>query len=319
MKRARKLMVIPVELGEWEIASNIEEGKVFIRPEPGGHTGRINNLIFFENGEKLVSASDDKTIRIWSIFNSKKPRLSATIRGEMGKGNPGKIYAIAIDPSERLLAAGGHLPSREIRIHDLETGEILQTLKGHDNVVFSLAFSPDGQYLVSGAGDSTAIVWKLEGDRYHLHKRLEGHQDNIYALSISSNRLAIGSYDATVRLYDINHHFKLIRVLKDHRDRICSVAFSPDEKYLVTGSDDKRILLYDPDGNLIKEFSNKRTIPVGLSFTPDGRYLLSGSLPTQFPVTCYLYHFPSGKVRTAFKKHKNSVFAVAATLDEESK
>ena len=203
----------------------------------------------------------------------------------------------------------------QIRLHDLKTGRVVQVLKGHKGAIHELAFSPDGRFLASGSGgeDCSVIIWKRDGNRFRFYKRLKGYTDGIYGLSFSSDRLASGSHDNTVRLYDVNDDFRLIKVLRDHKNRVWAVSFSPDGRYLVTGSYDKRILLYDRDGNFIKEFSKKETVPVSLSFSPDGRFLLAG-VGVSWPIICYLYSFPSGKVVQAFKKHKNPVKAVASTI-----
>lgn len=76
----------------------------------------------------------------------------------------------------------------------------------------------------------------------------------------------------------------------------------------------KRDLLYNKDENFIKKFTREKTVPRALSFSPDGKYLLAGSYGGALSNICYLYHFPSGKIRVAFKEHKNIVMAVSATV-----
>ncbi len=300
-----------------------KEERIFLRLDPGGHTAKINDLFFFDNGRKLISCSDDKTIRIWDVSDLTHPKLIKTIRGEIGRGWFGMIYAVAVDPLGKFLAVGGNLYMYKssnslsligaVRIYDLRTGEVIQVLKGHEDAVLELSFSPDGRYLASSS-EKSVIIWVREGDKFKFYKKLKGHTHFVYTVSFSKDRLATGSFDNSVRIYDIKNDFKLIKVLKDHKSKVWAVAFSPDGKYLVTGSEDKRILLYDRDGNFIKEFSKKETVPLALSFSPDGKFLLAGSY-LGFPCEiCYLYYFPSGEVAYAFKGHKNVVFAVAATI-----
>jgi len=141
-----------------------KEERIFLRLDPGGHTAKINDLFFFDNGRKLISCSNDKTIRIWDVSDLSHPRLIKTIRGEIGRGSFGKIFAIAVDPKGKFLAVGGWLYdyindrklSDAIRLHDLKTGRVVQVLKGHKNVVSELAFSPDGRFLASGSADNSA-------------------------------------------------------------------------------------------------------------------------------------------------------------------
>ncbi|RLB09681.1 MAG: hypothetical protein DRG27_04170, partial [Deltaproteobacteria bacterium] len=83
-----------------------KQERIFLRLDPGGHTAMINDLFFFDHGKKLISASCDKTIRIWDVSDLTHPRLIKTIRGEIGRGDFGKVYAIAVDPKGKFLAVG---------------------------------------------------------------------------------------------------------------------------------------------------------------------------------------------------------------------
>ena len=152
--------------------------------DTGGHMAIIKGLAFTPDGKQLVSAADDKVIRIWDWQAGKTIR---TIRGQVGPGDEGKIYAMALSPDGRWLAAGGWMkaPARTghvIRLYDFATGKLVALLKGHADVVFGLAFSPDGKRLISGSGDNTAIIWDVESRRSgpslagaqgrHLRRRL---------------------------------------------------------------------------------------------------------------------------------------------------
>jgi WD40 repeat protein len=81
-------------------------------------------------------------------------RIVRTIRGEIGEGDPGKIYALALSRDGRLLAAGGRTGAagqpEPIRLYDLNEGTLIGLLEGHDDAVLSLDFSPDGERLVRG-------------------------------------------------------------------------------------------------------------------------------------------------------------------------
>ncbi|MBZ9741535.1 MULTISPECIES: WD40 repeat domain-containing protein [unclassified Mesorhizobium] len=63
--------------------------------DTGGHSARVTDLAFTPDGEELVSASDDKTIRVWDWQSGVSLR---TIRGYLGNGNDGKIFAVAVSP-----------------------------------------------------------------------------------------------------------------------------------------------------------------------------------------------------------------------------
>ena len=143
----------------------------------------------------MCQQGDDKVIRVWEWQTSKIVR---TIRGQVGPGPEGTIYAMALSPDARLMAIGGHLgavrgnkpPEDEeanpIRLYEFATDKLVTLLKGHTNVVLSLAFSPDGKRLISGSYDQSAIIWDVESNK--LVRRLEGHTAEIYSVGFTPDR-----------------------------------------------------------------------------------------------------------------------------------
>ena len=78
--------------------------------DTGGHMALIKGIAFTPDGRQLVSASDDKTIRVWDLASGKTVR---TIRGESAPGAAGKVYAMALSPDGKWLAAGGLFDPRK--------------------------------------------------------------------------------------------------------------------------------------------------------------------------------------------------------------
>src|SRR5262249_22033630 len=112
----------------------------------GGHTDNIRAIAFTKDGRYLVSAGDDKTVRVWNVATGVTDRV---IRGQIGPFQKGKIFAIALSPDNRFLAVGGYLGDESqpqpIRIHDFQDrqkAEIVDLLDGPVSSVTSLAFSP---------------------------------------------------------------------------------------------------------------------------------------------------------------------------------
>src|SRR5437899_1702202 len=77
--------------------------------DTGGHMALLRDLAFTPDGKQLISAGDDKVIRVWDWQAGK---IIRTIRGQVGPGTEGSIYAMALSPDGRWLAAGGfmHVP-----------------------------------------------------------------------------------------------------------------------------------------------------------------------------------------------------------------
>lgn len=281
--------------------------------DSGGHMAVINDIFFTHDGKTLISASDDKTVRAWDITSGKTIHI---LRGQIGPGDEGKIFAAALSPDNRWLAVGGALNvpnDRIIRIIDFASGQVVRLLNGHQNVILSLAFSADGRYLVSGSGDTTARIWDIASGQ-SLHT-LNEHRDDIYAVAFSPDgHLAVtGSDDNKLKLWD-SATGKHLADLPGHTDTVRSVAFTPDGRYLLSGSSDRTIRLWDGQtGTAIKVLARQDATVDHLSITPDGTKVLTGAGYGQ--KINNVFAIPSGERLTSFSGHQNIVLATAISPD----
>ena len=134
--------------------------------EAGGHHAIIRTLLFTADGRELVSVSDDKTIRVWSVSpDGRHTALARTLWGQMEEGRPGMLATAALSPpdatgQQRWLAVGGSLagsPAERaaVRLHDYTSGAVQALLQGHTDDVLAVTFAPGGRWLASAGKDWT--------------------------------------------------------------------------------------------------------------------------------------------------------------------
>jgi WD40 repeat protein len=248
-----------------------------LRLETQGHNSVIRNAKFTSDGKKLVTCSEDKTIRIW---DTQTGELLKVFRGYINIGFKGMFFSIAVDPKNRYLAAGGWLEGTSkrdaIRIYDLKTGNLLKLIFGHRNVTTSILFSPDGAYLATASFDGDVKIWRVSD--FSVMKTIR-HHGNTYGLSFSkdSQYLASASNDKSIIVTSLRT-FQIVAEKKDaHKKPIFSISFSPNNKYLVTDGMDGKINLWEAkDLKFIKTL--KRVILGSLTSTKfiDDSTIISG-------------------------------------------
>jgi len=219
------------------------------------------------------------------------------------RGHTDDVTSVAFSPDGQILASGS--TDETIRLWNVNTGELLETIEGHTDDVTSIAFSPDGQILASGSTDETIRLWNadiMEADITEMEAEvlwnletgaqieqqtentepllriLEGHEWEVTSVAFSPDGqiLASGSYDETIRLWNVNAG-TLLRTLEGHEWEVTSVAFSPDGKTLASGSRDETTRLWNVEtGELLKTLRAETEEVLSVAFSPDGQTLASG-------------------------------------------
>ncbi|KAL4081514.1 WD40-repeat-containing domain protein [Scleroderma yunnanense] len=239
---------------EWQAAQMVLQG----------HTNKVCSLAFSHDGTRIVSSSNDKTVRVWDADRGVQI-------GSPLEGHTGWVKSAVFSPDGTRIVSGSD--DKTVRIWDAERGvQIGSPLEGHTESVQSVAFHPDGVRIVSGSADNTVRIWDAERG-VQIGSPLEGHTDYVNSVAITpdGSRIVSGSSDMTIRVWDAEKGVQISTSKGWHE----LLALSPDGTKIVSFS-----------GNHIKVWDTKRHVKFGFlhqycgvtsaAFSPDGTRIVLG-------------------------------------------
>jgi hypothetical protein len=194
--------------------------------------------------------------------------------------------------------------------------EEVQRLTGYFSEVYSLAFSNNGQWLVSGHGDITHLddavkVWRLS-DGNLLHNLL-GHSHWVYSVAIAADDETIisGSLDGTVQWWQLTTGTKLPQLL-DHKAAVNAISLTSDGQRLVVGGNDARIEIWQPQNSLsIHQCQGHLQNVACLATNRHAQLIASGSSD----YTVRLWQLQEGRLLRTLLGHSGRISSVAITPD----
>lgn len=250
-----------------------------LRIETGQHGARIWRIDTDAENRFAVTASDDKTVRVWSLPDG---RLLRVLRLPLGFGHMGKAFAVAISPDGGTVAAGGWtiLGRGNIFLFDRASGALTKRLTDLPNVVTHLAYSPDGQRLAASLRSNDGIRVFDAGHGYQLMPSDTDYKDvSLWAEFDRAGRLVTTSFDGFVRLYAADQYAAPIARFRLHGHPV-SGAFSPDGASVAVGRDDTPNVVVLSGLDLTRLFeANTTGIGIGLGavgWSQNGRFLFAG-------------------------------------------
>ncbi|KAF7362706.1 WD-REPEATS-REGION domain-containing protein [Mycena venus] len=315
----------------WDAESGVPLGK----PLEGHHDG-VTSVSYSPDGKHIVSGSYDCTVCVWDA------ETGAALHGLL-EGHTDVVLSVVFSPDGKLIVSGSG--DNTMHVWDAETGAAryklferhisqvqftsssvtkqhmekwpatITILAGHTHQVYSVAFSPDGKHIVSGAYDRTIQIWDAESG-VPLGEPLEGHTDGVTSVSYSPNgkHIVSGSYDHTVRIWDAKTGAALCGPLEGHTDIVLSVAFSPDGKLIISGSGDHTARVWDAETGATwgGPFEGHTKAVISVAFSPDGKHVISGSNDCTLQIWDADSGAPLGQPLTG---HTNGVYSVAFSPD----
>jgi len=280
--------------------SDARQGYLWYIP-PGtfaGHTGDVTGLAFLPGGASLVSSSEDKTIRQWSVATGAETR-------SYGGAAVGVLYCVAASPGGQYLAAGDGASNGFV--FQLGTSAPLTTFATHASSICSVQFLPDSASVVSASADTTVRTWNavtgVESASFDAGTAAIADA----ALSPDGTQVAAG-YGTNLAIFD-RVTGAVIRTLAGHGTAVNAVAWSADGRYLASGADsagnENEVIVWNvADGAALWLFDTTGVSDV--AFSPDGTKVAAA-----FSTQVRLWDTRSGAELRTLSGHTAPVRAVA--------
>ncbi|KAJ3343235.1 SCF ubiquitin ligase complex subunit cdc4 [Gonapodya sp. JEL0774] len=278
---------------------NWSTGRYKLLSFPGHNQNVVTSLQF--DDDKIVSGSDDRTINVYDV-------RTGALRRKL-EGHEGEVWVLQYFGNT--LVSGS--TDTTVRVWNLATGKCTHVFEGHTGTVRCLAIvmpqvnaetgemEPEVPVIVTASRDSTLRVWRLpnvdvdppynvpeavvtaggnsasgsQSENPYLLHVLSGHLNSVRAIACAGNVLVSGSYDATVRVWDIRRG-EMVHRLTGHREKVYSVGYCAELKRAASGSMDATVMVWDVrTGTKLFQLEGHTSIVGPLELTP--KYLVSAS------------------------------------------
>jgi WD40 repeat protein/serine/threonine protein kinase len=255
----------PVDLRgwEWEYLAGQADQSLF---KLEGHTIKVWSVALSPDGRTAYSCSGDTELRSWDMETGKCSNAKAD--------HLDPVFCVAASSDARFVASG----SRDVRLRDARSLEVVAVIEGHSGAIHGLEFSADGSLLASG--DSNGKILISDGRDGRPLKELLGQGSMQWELQFSPNgeRLASGSSDGALVLWDTIAGTELTRV-DTGTGGVFAMDFAHDGEHIAVAGKDCALRLLDPETLVVVLKRDAHEEPIyDLVYSADGALIFTASM-----------------------------------------
>jgi WD40 repeat protein/serine/threonine protein kinase len=281
----------------WDAATSEPIGKPLV------HAHWVQSVAISPDSRTVVSGSADGTARIWDLATGEQ-------RGELRP--PGWVHIVAFSADGKKLATGS---GNRAQIWDAQTLEPITESLRHQGEVWSIAFSPDNHFFVTGSEEGVARFWETESGKPAGLPL--SHQEAVRTVGYSADgkTLWTGGADGKVRLWDVARMTPLGAPVQ-HQSAVYAVAMSHDQTRLAAGSVDGKVRIWEKTA---AEASPDVVMPherlvYCAAFSPDGKTIATGTADNNLRLWDASTGQPIGEPIT----HANSILRLTFSADGQT-
>jgi pre-mRNA-processing factor 19 len=240
-----------------------------------GHTKRVSDVVFHPQQDVLLSASHDKTVRIWTSSSADVTKFSST---HCIRNHEGEVSSVTLHP------IGDYFVSASLdsswAFVDLQTARTLAQVRADEpDAIQTAQFHPDGMILATGTSEARIKVWDMKS--LANVASFEGHKGKVTGISFSENGYFMASTadDSMVKLWDLRK-LKLFQTINLEPAHTTCVSFDFSGSYLAVGGDAIRLYAFGSDKllELATRLSDNTDTVTDVKFGQHANFLASTSL-----------------------------------------
>ncbi len=269
-------------------------------------TQKVANVVYAPDGKTIATARrQDNTVYFWDTATGKS-------KGTLERVGSGSIQSFVYAPDGKTIATAGGWTDNVVQVWDVQTGKHRTTLTGHTKQVSSVAYSSDGNVIVSGSTDGTVRLWNAPIGKQitilnhtswgnFLFPWLNAPVHSV-VYSPDGNTVAAASEDSKVRLWDTQTP-KLKAILTGHTGPVKAVVYSPDGNTIATagGWKDNTVRLWDAVTGQTRGVLTGYIHISSVAYSPDGKTIAtSGDYRSD---ALQLWDAKTKKLKTTYTKH----------------